>query len=122
MGSVHGDYKRGIHNSVIKQHQYSNWHKGIGIEWTNKSYSTPTQVEAGEGMGDGRAEGSSAIEDEGETAVSLKPYDDGMQVCIFESPQLESSYVGNLLYSPILTTYLCKAGFFFIRFSQISHI
>ena len=74
-------------------------------------------------MGDGRVEGSSAIEDEGQTAVSLMPYDDGTQICIFESSQLEGSYVGDLLHSPILTTYLCEAGFFFfIHFSQISHI
>ena len=65
------------------------------------------------GVGDGRVEGSSAIEDEGQTAVSLMPYDDGTQICIFESSQLEGSYAGDLLHSPILTTYLCEAGFFF---------
>ena len=35
-------------------------------------------------MGDGRAEGSSAIEDRGQAAISLKPDFDGMHVHIFE--------------------------------------
>lgn len=69
-------------------------------------------------MGDGRAEGSSAVEDEGQTTVSLMPYANGTQVYIFESSQLEGSYVGDLLYSPILTTYLCEARFFFILISD----
>ena len=41
-------------------------------------------------MGDGRAEGSSAIGDGGQAPVSLKPYT-GMH--IFESLKLEGSYV-----------------------------
>ena len=48
-------------------------------------------------MGDGRAEGSSAIGDGGQAALSLTPYMDGMHVRIFESSQLEGSYVGDLL-------------------------
>ena len=48
-------------------------------------------------MGDGRAEGSSAIGDGGQAAVSLTPDVDGTHVCIFESSQLEVSYVGGLL-------------------------
>ena len=49
-------------------------------------------------MGDGRAEGSLAIGDGGQAAISLTPDFDGTNVCIFESLQLEGSYVGDLLY------------------------
>ena len=49
-------------------------------------------------MGDGRAEGSSAIGDRGQAAVSLMPDVDGMHVHIFESSQLEGLCVGDLLY------------------------
>ena len=49
-------------------------------------------------MGDGRAEGLSAIQDGGQAAMSLTPDIDGMHVHIFASLQLESSYVGGLLY------------------------
>ena len=52
-------------------------------------------------MGDGRAEGSSAIGDGGQAAMSLTPDVDGMHICIFESSQLEGSYVGDLLYQPL---------------------
>ena len=54
-------------------------------------------------VGDGRAEGSSAIGDGRQAAISLTPDVDGtqilvpcwnlMQVCIFESLQLEGLYV-----------------------------
>jgi len=54
-------------------------------------------------VGDGRAEGWSAIGDGGQAAISLTPDVDGtqvlvpcwnpMQVCIFESLQLEGLYV-----------------------------
>ena len=47
-------------------------------------------------MGDGRAAGSSAIGDGGQAAISLTPDVDGMHVHIFESSQLEGSYVGDL--------------------------
>jgi len=40
-------------------------------------------------VGDGRAEGSSAIGDGGQAAISLMPHIDGIHVCIFESLQLE---------------------------------
>ena len=40
-------------------------------------------------MGDGRAEGSSAIEDAGQAAISLMPNVDGMHIHIFESSQLD---------------------------------
>jgi len=41
-------------------------------------------------VGDGRAEGSSAIGDGGQAAVSLTPDTDGTHVHIFESLQLET--------------------------------
>ena len=49
-------------------------------------------------MGDGRAERSSAIGDGGQTAISLTPDVDETHICIFESSQLEGSYVGDLLF------------------------
>ena len=49
-------------------------------------------------MGDGRAEGSSAIGDGGQAAISLTPDVDGTHVDIFESSRLEGSHVGDLLY------------------------
>ena len=45
-------------------------------------------------MGDRRAEGSSAIGDGGQAAILLTPDGDGTQFHIFESSQLEDSYVG----------------------------
>ena len=53
-------------------------------------------MEKGEEVGDGRAEGSSAIGDRGQAAVLLTP-DDGTHVLIFESSQTEGSYVRGLL-------------------------
>ena len=50
-------------------------------------------------MGDGRAEGSSAIGDGGQAAVSLTPDVSGTHVRVFESSQLEGLGVGDLLYS-----------------------
>ena len=47
-------------------------------------------------VGNGRAEGSSAIGDRGQTAVSLMP-NPGTHVHIFESLQLEALYVGSFL-------------------------
>ena len=52
----------------------------------------------GEEVGDGRAEGSSTIGDEGQAAVSLTPDGDGTHTRIFESLQLEDSCIGDLLY------------------------
>ena len=58
-------------------------------------------------MGDGRDEGSSAIGDGGQAAVSLRPDVDGtgsgsllnqMHVHIFASSQHEGLHVGDLLY------------------------
>ena len=49
-------------------------------------------------MGDGRAEGRSVIRDGGQAAISLTPDIDETHVRIFESSQLEGSYVGDFLY------------------------
>ena len=69
--------------------QYKSWHTGAGIEWTGKkSYC----LEEGEEVGDGRAEGSSAIGDGGQAAISLMPETDGTHVRIFESLQFEGLY------------------------------
>ena len=51
-------------------------------------------------MGDGRTEGSSAIGDGGQAAMSLTSDAGGTHVRIFESSQLEDSYAGNLIYYP----------------------
>ena len=48
-------------------------------------------TEEGEKMGDGRAEGSSAIGDGGQAAMSLMPDVYGTHVCIFERLKLEVS-------------------------------
>ena len=54
--------------------QYNSWHTGAGIEWTGKkSYC----LEEGGEVGDGRAEGSSAIGDGGQAAISPMPHADG---------------------------------------------
>ena len=50
-------------------------------------------------MGDGRAEGSSAIGDGGQVTMALTPDVDGMHIHIFERLQLKGSYVGDLLNS-----------------------
>ena len=49
-------------------------------------------------MGDGRAEGLSAVGDRGRAAVSLMPDFDGTHVPIFESLYLEGLYVAGLMY------------------------
>ena len=69
--------------------QYNSWRTGAGIKWTSKKSYWPEEAEV---VGDGRAEGSSAIGDRG-AAVSLTPE----VVCIFESLQLEGLRVGDLL-------------------------
>ena len=50
-------------------------------------------------MGDGRAEGSSAIGDRGHAAVSLTPDVDETHIRIFESSKLAGLCVGHLLYT-----------------------
>ena len=55
-------------NSIVQDYH---WHMGAGIERTVKnSY----QLEEGEGVGDGRAERSSAIGDGRQAAISFTPY------------------------------------------------
>ena len=49
-------------------------------------------------MGDGKAEGSSAIGGGGQVATSVKPDADGTQVHIFESLQLEGLYARYFIY------------------------
>ena len=72
----------------------NSWHTGAGIKWTGKKSHW---LQEGEEVGDRRAEGSSAIGDGGQAAVILMPDVNGMQVHIFESLQLEGSYVENLM-------------------------
>ena len=55
-------------------------------------------MEEGEEVGEGRAEGLSAIGDRGRAAISLMPDGNGTHIHIFESSQLEGSHVGDLLY------------------------
>ena len=74
--------------------QYSSWHTGASMEETGKkSY----QLEEGEEVGDGRAEGSSVRGDGEQAAITLMPDINGTHVHIIESSQLEYSYVGDLL-------------------------
>ena len=54
-------------------------------------------------MGADRAEGSSAIGDGGQAAISLTSDVDGTHIRIFEGLQLESSHVGNSVKLLILT-------------------
>ena len=49
-------------------------------------------------VGDGRAEGLSAVGDGGQAAISLMPDVDGTHICIFESSRLEGSYIWDLLF------------------------
>ena len=68
--------------------QYNSWHTGAGFERTGKkSYC----LEDREEVGDGGAEGSSAIGDGGQAAISLKPDTDGIWIHSFENSQLEGS-------------------------------
>ena len=74
--------------------QYNSWHTRAGIEWAGKkSY----WLEEGEEVGDGRAEGSSAIGDGGQAAISFTHDLDEKHLHIFESSQLEGSYAGDSL-------------------------
>ena len=75
--------------------KYNSWHTGAGIQWTDKKNYW---LEEGEELGDGRAEGWSAIGDGGQAAISLTPDVDGMHLLLFESSQLDGSCIGELLY------------------------
>ena len=57
-------------------------------------------LEEGEDVRDDGAEGPSAVGDGGQAAMSLMPDIDGSHMPIFESPQHEASYVGDLLWPP----------------------
>lgn len=50
-------------------------------------------LEEAEEVGTGRGEGWSTIGDRGQVALSVISHTNGMHVCIFESLQLEGSYV-----------------------------
>ena len=50
--------------------QYNSWHTGTGIKWTGKE---GYWLEEGEEVEDGRAEGSPAIGDGRQAAISLMP-------------------------------------------------
>ena len=65
-----------------------------GLALSKKSY----RLEEGVEMGDGKIEGLSAIGGGGQAVIPLTPDIDGMHVHIFESSQLEGSYVRDLLY------------------------
>ena len=69
---------------------------GIGV-WPRVNRQGELLMEKGDGMGEGRAEGSSATGDGGRDATSLEPDVDGTHVHIFESLQLRGFHVGNLL-------------------------
>ena len=66
--------------------QYNSWHTEASVKWRGKK---SCWLEKGEAVGDGRAEGSSAIGDGGQAAFSLRPD--------IESLQPEGSHVGGLL-------------------------
>ena len=66
--------------------QCISWHTGAGVEWRGKESDW---LEEAVEVGDGRAEGWSAIGDRGWAAMSLMPDTDGMHIRIFESLQLE---------------------------------
>ena len=51
-----------------------NWHVGAGIKWTGKKSYWPEEREE---VGDGRAEGLSAIRDRGQAEISFMPKFDG---------------------------------------------
>jgi len=79
--------------------QYKSWHTGAGIEWTGKkSYC----LEEGEGVGDGVAEGSSAIGDGGQAEISLMSDTDGTG-----SGSLLDSILPTLLKNdPVMSAYI----------------
>ena len=76
------------YSSMVQQLACRGWHQVNRQELL---------MEEGAEVGDGRAEGSSAIGDGGQAVVSLMLDIDGMHICIFESSKLEGSYVGDLL-------------------------
>ena len=67
-------------------------------------------------MGDGRAEGSVAIGDREQAAVSLTPDIDGTNICIFECSKLEGSYVGDFIHIYIYVYTYIYLWFFYCIF------
>ena len=65
--------------------------------WPRVNRQEELLMEKGDGMGEGRAEGSSATGDRGCDVMSLEPDVDETHVHIFESLQLGGFYIGNLL-------------------------
>ena len=78
------------YSSALQQLASRGWHR------VNRQEELLTG--GGREVGDGRAEGPSAIADGGRPAVALTPDADGSHVRIFETSQLEGLYVGDLLY------------------------
>ena len=78
----------GKYGSTIQWPSHRGWHR------VNRQDEF---LEEGEEVGDGRAEGSSAIGDGGQAAVSLMLDVGGMHIRIFEGSKPEGSYVGDLL-------------------------
>ena len=77
------------YSSPAQQLAHRGWHPRTGKnDW----------LEEGGGMGDGGGEGWWAMGDGGWAAGSVTPDTDGTHMCIFESLQLEDSYVGDLLF------------------------
>ena len=72
-------------------------------------------------MGDGRAEGLSAIGDGEQAAISPMPDVDGTHVHIFESSQL-GSYVGNLVYFSKRKAIEWVWGSYFISLTLVSYV
>ena len=66
--------------------QDTGWYTGAGMEWTGKKCYWPEETEE---VGDGSAEGSSAIWDGGQAASSLKPHADGTHIHIFKVSNLK---------------------------------
>ena len=65
-----------------------------GLALSKQSY----WLEEGVEMGGGKIEGLSAIGGGGQAAISFMPDADGTSACLFESSQLDVSYVGDLQY------------------------
>ena len=70
-------------------------------------------------MGGGRAEGSSAIGDGGQAAMSLSSDVDGTQVHIFESLQLEGLYIFEEDFLPNVCKFVLNCSTFLLRKSHL---
>ena len=70
-------------------------------------------------MGDGRAEGSSAIGDRRQTAISLMLDIDAMHIHIFGSLQLEGLYIWGLLHFILVCFAITKPVFNYIILERL---